>query len=68
MKPKSVLRIAIIFMAALVSVFFLESVRKSNKVCNKPVKELSAKAGNFRAGNNYFIFFESVSKYPWVSF
>jgi len=55
-------------MVASISVFFLESTRKANKVCNKPVENLSSKAGTFEISNNNFIFFESVSKYLSISF
>lgn len=61
MKPRPTLRLLIIFMVASISVFFLESTRKANKVCNKPVENLSSKAGTFEISNNNFIFFESVT-------
>jgi len=56
-----------IFIAASVTVFFLESTRKANKVYNKPFDNLSSGTGSFRTSNN-FIFFESVSKYLLFSF
>ncbi len=68
MKPKAILRLVIVFIAASVSILFLESVRKANKVCNKPVEDISEKTDNFRTSNNHFIFFELVSKYLLVSF
>ncbi len=66
MKPRSILRTVMTFIAASVTVFFLESTRKANKVYNKPFN-LSSETGSFRTSNN-FIFFESVSKYLLFSF
>lgn len=68
MKPRPIFRTVIIFIAASVSVFFLESERKANKVCNKPVEDLSSTKANFITSNNNFIFFESLSKYLSISF
>jgi hypothetical protein len=68
MNQKQILRPLLVFIAAFISVMFLEGVRRGNKVSDRSMDDLSAKTGNFRTSNNNFIFFEAVSRYVLIAF